>query len=116
MEKMLREMREQRVIEDFSGPLVSPAVIVKKKDGSLKFCVGYRKLNAVTKKDSYPLPRVDDLLDQLSDNMWFSTLDMKSGYWQVKIRKKERGNCLLGRERIVAVHSDAFWMQCSGYL
>ncbi|XP_020298143.1 uncharacterized protein LOC109862482 [Pseudomyrmex gracilis] len=90
IEQILHEMREQGVIEESSGPWVSPAVMVKKKDGSLRFCVDYCNLNAVTVKDSYPLLRVDDLLGQLSDNTWFSTLNMKSGYWQVKIRKEDR--------------------------
>jgi len=56
----------------------------------LRFCVDYRKLNAVTVKDSYFLPRIDDLLDQLSGNAWFTTLDLKSGYWQIKIRPEDK--------------------------
>jgi len=59
---------------------MSPAVLVKKKDGTIRFCIDYRKLNAVTKKDSYPLPRIDDIFDQLAGNSWYSTLDLKSGY------------------------------------
>jgi len=56
-------MRSQGVIEESRSPWVSPAVLVKKKDGSLRFCVDFRKLNSVTKKDSYPLPRIEDILN-----------------------------------------------------
>jgi len=65
-------------------------VLVKKKDSSIRFCVDFRKLNAITKKDSYPIPRIDDLLDHLAGNSWFSSLDLKSGYWQVRIRPEDR--------------------------
>ena len=83
-------MKSQGVIEESRSPWVSPVVMVKKKDGSLRFCVDYRKLNSITIKDSYPLPRVEDILDQLSGNSWFSTLDLKSGYWQVKLNSKDK--------------------------
>jgi len=86
----IEEMKRQGVIEESSSPWVSPAVIVKKKDGSIRFCVDFRKLNAITKKDSYPIPRIDDLLDRLAGNSWFSSLDLKSGYWQVRIRPGDR--------------------------
>lgn len=65
-------------------------VLVRKKDGTLRFCVDYRKLNAVIIKDSYSLPRIQDILNRLSGNSWFSTLDLKSKYWQVKVRSEDR--------------------------
>jgi len=68
----------------------SPIAIARKKDSSPRFCVDYRKLNAVTNKDAYPLPSIDDTLDTLSGSQWFSTLDLLSGYWQVEVAEGDR--------------------------
>ena len=78
-------MQEMSVIQPLKSPWSSPVVLVRKKDGSHRFCVDYRKLNSVIKADTYPLPRIDDLLDQLGKSSYFSTLDLASGFWQIKI-------------------------------
>ncbi|GBN98665.1 Retrovirus-related Pol polyprotein from transposon 297 [Araneus ventricosus] len=73
-----------------------------KKDGSTRFCVDYRKLNEITIKDSYPLPRIDDILDALNGSQWFSTLDLKSGYWQVEIQPEDK-------EKTAFTTGQGFW-------
>lgn len=88
--RLLAEMLKKDVIQKSSSPWASPIVLVGKKDGSIRFCVDYRKVNGVTRKDAYPLPRVDDTLDTLSGSKWFSTLDLISGYWQVEVEEKDR--------------------------
>ncbi len=88
--KLIEEMLKQGVIESSQSPWASPVVLVKKKDGTKRFCVDYRKLNKVTKRDSYPLPRVDTTLDAIGGSSWFSTLDLKSGYWQVKMEERDK--------------------------
>ena len=67
-----------------------PIVLVKRKDGTTRFCVDYRKINEVTWKDAYTIPRVDNTLDTLAGSTWFTTLDLKSGYWQVEVAAEHR--------------------------
>lgn len=85
VEKQIQKLQHQGQIEPASGAWSSPVVLVKKKDGSWRFCVDYRRLNAVTQYDAYPLPRIDESLDALSGSQYFSTLDLMSGYWQVPL-------------------------------
>ena len=77
------------IIQESSSPWASPVVLVH-KDNTLRFCVDYQRLNAVTRKDVFPIPRIDDLLDQLKGKKAFSTLDVKCGYWQIKVMEESR--------------------------
>ena len=89
IDKLLCEMQEQGVIEPCNSEWASNVVLVKKKDGSVRFCVDYRKLNLLTRKDAYPLHRIDRCLDTLSGSSWFSTFDLRSGFHQVKVHPKD---------------------------
>ena len=83
--QQLEKMLKMGVVQPSKSPWASPVVLVRKKDGSLRFCVDYRKLNSVTKPDVFPMPRIDDMLDQLGKSKYFSTLDLASGYWQIRM-------------------------------
>lgn len=82
-------MIKSGVIEPSTSPWASPVVLCTKKDGSVRFCLDYRRLNSVTHKDSYPLPRIDDSLDALRGSKWFSTFDLQSGFWQVQMNNSD---------------------------
>ena len=83
--KHLKEMLDIGAIRRSNSPWASPVVLVRKKDGSLRFCIDLRKLNARTVKDAYSLPRIEDALDSLNGACIFTSLDLKSGYWQVEL-------------------------------
>ena len=90
MNEMVSDMREQGVVQPSSSPWASPVVLVPKKDGTLRFCIDYRRLNSITRKDVYPLSHVDDIPIALGESKYFSSLDLASGYWQIELDEDAR--------------------------
>ena len=90
VKKEIQEMLEHGIIEPSSSDWSSPMVIVKKKDKTVRVCVDFRKLNAKSKMDAYPMPRVDDMIDLVGSARYVSTLDLTKGYWQVPVREEDR--------------------------
>ncbi|KAJ8394697.1 hypothetical protein AAFF_G00042970 [Aldrovandia affinis] len=97
-------MAAMGVIEPSSSPWAAPAVLVWKKNGEWRFCADYRRLNAVTRKDAYPLPRIDEALDHIAGSSWFCLLDLRSGYWQAGLRLNPRKCQLLRKEMAFLGH------------
>jgi len=82
IDTQIQEMLECGVIRPCHSPWASPVVLVKKKDGTTRFCVDYKRtINPVTKKSCYPIPQIDDILTYLGNAKYFTTLDIFSGYW-----------------------------------
>eukprot|EP00063_Salmo_salar_P030992 XP_014005827.1 PREDICTED: uncharacterized protein LOC106574453 [Salmo salar] len=93
------DMLRADFIEPSDSPWSAPVVMVPKKGGKLRFCVDYRGLNSVTTKDSYPLPRIDESLDHVRGSSWFSSLDLRSGYWQVPLSPGAREKTAFSTDR-----------------
>jgi len=89
LKKQLAEMIDKGFIRPSASPWGAPVLFVKKKDGSMRLCIDYRELNKVTIKNRYPLPRIDDLFDQLKGACIFSKIDLRSGYHQIPVRKED---------------------------
>ncbi|KAL0462067.1 UNVERIFIED_CONTAM: Retrovirus-related Pol polyprotein from transposon.6 [Sesamum latifolium] len=89
LKKQIEELLEKGFIRPSTSPWGALVLFVKKNDGSMRLCVDYHQLNRVTMKNKYPLPRIDDLLDQLKGATTFSKIDLRSGYWQLRIAKKD---------------------------
>jgi len=89
LKTQLHELLDKGLIQPSVSPCSAPVLFVKKKDGCLRLCIDYRELNKVTVKNKYPLPRIDDLFNQLASVSVFSKIDLRSGYHQLKIKKED---------------------------
>ena len=100
------------MIEPSKSPWACGVVMAKKKGGQLRFCCDFRYVNAVTIKDAYPIPRIDESLSKLGDAKFFTTLDLGSAFWQVPLRKQDREKTgfVCVRAGIVPVEEDAVWV------
>ncbi|GKF32139.1 putative reverse transcriptase domain-containing protein, partial [Tanacetum coccineum] len=85
----LHELTDKGFIRLSSSPWGAPVLFVKKKDGSMRLCIDYRELNKLTVKNRYPLPRIDDLFDQLQGSSIYSKIDLRSGYHQLRVREED---------------------------
>ena len=89
-EAHLKKMLDAGVIQESTSDWASAPVLIKKRDGTVRYCIDYRAVNDVTVKDMYPLPLIDDCLDTVAGSIWFSKLDANSAYWQIHIREEDR--------------------------
>jgi len=89
LKKQLEELLEKQFMRPSVSPLGAPVLLVKKKDGTMRLCVGYHQLNKVTIKNKYPLPRINDLMDQLVGAYVFSKIDLRSGYHKIRVKSKD---------------------------
>ncbi|GKE26531.1 putative reverse transcriptase domain-containing protein [Tanacetum coccineum] len=126
----LKELSDKGFIRPSSSPWGAPVLFVKKKDGSFQMCIDYRELNKLTVKNRYPLPRIDDLFDQLQGSSVYSKIDLRSDYHQLRVREEDipktafrirYGHCefqvmLFGLTNAPAVFMDLINQVCKPYL
>nr|GFC67658.1 retrotransposon protein, putative, Ty3-gypsy subclass [Tanacetum cinerariifolium] len=111
LSEQLKELSNKGFIRPSSSPWGAPVVFVKKKDGSFQMCINYRELNKLTVKNRYPLPRIDDLFDQLQGSSVYSKIDLRSGYHQLRVRKEDVLKTAFRTQELYAKFSKCeFWI------
>src|SRR5258708_567844 len=90
IDKEVQKLLDNKFIRPSNSAWSAPIVLAKKKDGTIRVCVDYRKINLITVRDVYPIPRIDDTIDFLQGARYFSTLDLASGYWQIEVQENDR--------------------------
>ena len=108
VERQVADLVQRGMVELADGAWSSPVVLVRKKYHSWRLCIDYCRPNAVTRKDAYPLSRIDDSLDALAGSMYFSTLDLVSEYWQVPLDKDSGKVGIRNARRAVAMEGTTF--------
>ena len=89
VDQQVEEMLARGLVRPSNSPWSSPSALAPQKDGDYRFCVDFRRLNAVTREDAYPMPRADEIFDKLGGARYFTTLDLASGYWQVSVNEED---------------------------
>ena len=108
----IQEMLDGGAIHPSQSPWCNAVVLVRKKDGSLRFCINFRCLNAKMKKDSYPLPRMQETMESMVGTRYFSCMDLKSGFWQVKMSEKAHQHTTFTWEAWACMNSSVCRMGC----
>ncbi len=103
-------MQDEGIIEPSSSEWVAPIVPVKNKDGSLRLCVDNRRLNRISLTDAYPMPKINDLIDELGKASFITTLDLTHGYWLVPVAKKDRHKtAFITPFWVISIQANAVW-------
>lgn len=116
LERMLR-MLEAGIMRESNSPWASPVLLVKKSDGSYRFCFDLRKLNGVTKKDAYPIPYISSILDRLKNARYISSVDFKKAFWQIPLTEDSREDGLYcAPPSVVRIFGHALWFgECASH-
>lgn len=112
-DRYLNSMIEHGVIRPSFSAWASPPVLVRKRDGSVRYCVDFRRLNDITKKDVFPLPLIEECVDALAGSKYFSTLDMASGYWQIRVEEEDKPKTAFVTKRGLFEHNRMAFGLCN---